>query len=193
VHLNDLVDNASAFNEELEVNVELKDLIKEAITMNTDARIEIGEDHDETYKYLPKGQALEVGMIDFLLENGEDVQGLFVKRNNNCVKLIQFPFDQDLKRKTVVRNNATNAETVRVYVKGAPEEVIPLCKMTVDIDVRRCDFNQGDQEEILQLISDEIAAKRQKPLSYAFKEIDKKHLEDLMKSNAIRNEDEIFR
>jgi Ca2+ transporting ATPase len=194
VHYNDLVENASAFNEELEVNVELKDLIKEAITMNTDARIEIGEDHDETYKYLPKGQALEVGMIDFLLENGEDVQSLFVKRNNNCVKLIQFPFDQELKRKTVVRNNATNPDTVRVYVKGAPEEVIPLCTMTVDVDVRRCEFEQGDQADILQLISDEIAAKGHKPLSYAFKEIDKGRLQSLMDRNAAeRDEDDSFR
>ena len=32
-------------------------------------------------------------MIDFLLENGEDVQSLFVKRNVNCAKIIQFPFD----------------------------------------------------------------------------------------------------
>ena len=55
VHENDPVEAPSAFNEVLEVNVELKDLIKEAITMNTDARIEIGEDHDEQYKYLPRG------------------------------------------------------------------------------------------------------------------------------------------
>lgn len=55
VHENDPVESPNAFNEGLEINVELKDLIKEAITMNTDARIEIGEDHDELYKYLPKG------------------------------------------------------------------------------------------------------------------------------------------
>lgn len=55
VHENDPVEGPTAFNEILEVNMELKDLIKEAITMNTDARIEIGEDHDGTFKYLPKG------------------------------------------------------------------------------------------------------------------------------------------
>lgn len=51
----------------------MKDLIKEAITMNTDVQIEIGEDDEGNYRYLPKGSAIEVGMIDFLLENGEDV------------------------------------------------------------------------------------------------------------------------
>lgn len=104
--------------------------------MNTDARIEIGEDHDETYKYLAKGQAIEVGMIDFLLENDEDVHSLFVKRNITYGKIIQFPFDQALKRKTVVRNHSMNPNTVRVYVKGAPETVIGLCNSTVEtVDV----------------------------------------------------------
>lgn len=36
----------NGFNDVLEVNVELKDLIKEAITMNTDTRIEIGENDE---------------------------------------------------------------------------------------------------------------------------------------------------
>lgn len=87
------------------MNETVKDLLKESISMNTDVRIEIGEDQDGSYRYQAKGQALEVGMIDFLLENDEDVNSLFVKRNMDCVKLIQFPFDHVLKRKTVVRNN----------------------------------------------------------------------------------------
>ena len=193
VHDNDIIKGPTAFNEDLEINVDLKDLIKEAITMNTDARIEIGEDEDGTYKYLAKGQATEVGMIDFLLENGEDVQSLFVRRNVNCVKLIQFPFDQKLKRKTVVRNNATNSETVRIYVKGAPEAVIPLCNATVDDGIRRVDFLPDDQERVLGLVAEQIAGKGHKPLSYAFKEVDKAHLQDLMEAAGDKDEDEGYR
>lgn len=73
VHDNDHIEGPTVFNELLEIQVELKDLLKEAISMNTDARIEIGEDEDGTYRYMPRGQAIEVGMIDFLIENGEDV------------------------------------------------------------------------------------------------------------------------
>lgn len=94
VHENDALENGAYFNQFLEINIDLKDLIKEAITMNTDVRIEIGEDPiDKKFKYLAKGQPVEVGMIDFLMENGEDVQNLFIKRNVNWIKLIQFPFD----------------------------------------------------------------------------------------------------
>jgi len=81
VYENDGTKLPREFNDSLEVNIELKDMIKEAITMNTDVRIEIGEDDDDVYKYLPRGQSIEVGMIDFMFENGEDVQSLFINRN----------------------------------------------------------------------------------------------------------------
>lgn len=104
----------------------LKDLIKEAIVSNTDVRIEA---NDEILRYEPKGQALEVAMIQFLLDNGEDVQSIFINRNRATPKMLQIPFDQDLKRTVVVRSiyGENSKEFVRVYVKGAPEEVVPLC------------------------------------------------------------------
>jgi magnesium-transporting ATPase (P-type) len=46
-----------------------------------------------------------------------------------------LPFDQDLKRKTVVRADGADAQMCRVYVKGAPEEIIPICTQTLDTDV----------------------------------------------------------
>lgn len=69
-----MIDGSDYFNEGLDMSPDLKDLIKEAIVNNTDVLFEIGEDELGVYRYLAKGQAIEVGMIDFLLENGEDVQ-----------------------------------------------------------------------------------------------------------------------
>lgn len=88
VHENDIIDHPDFFNNELEATTDMKDLIKETIAMNNDSRIEIGQDEDDSYRYIPKGQPIEVGMIDFLIENNEDVQGFFVKRNYNCEKLM---------------------------------------------------------------------------------------------------------
>ena len=53
-----------------QIDERLKDLIKEAIVSNTDVRIEA---NDEEIKYEPKGEAIEVGMIEFLMDNDEDV------------------------------------------------------------------------------------------------------------------------
>lgn len=68
----------------------MKDLIKEAIVSNTDVRIEA---NDEEYKYEPRGQALEVGMIQFLMDNQEDVQNIFINRNRATPKIVQLPFE----------------------------------------------------------------------------------------------------
>lgn len=44
----------------------MKDLVTEAIIANTDVRFEANE---EKLSYEPQGQALEVAMIKFLLDN----------------------------------------------------------------------------------------------------------------------------
>lgn len=50
-------------------------------------------------------------------------------RNNedDTLKVAHLPFDQALKRKVVVRNVPDDEYVGRVYVQGAPEEVIRLC------------------------------------------------------------------
>jgi len=82
--------------------------------------------------YEPKGQPIEVGMIQFLIDNEEDVQNIFINRNRYTPKIVQLPFDQALKRKIVVRQINGNPEYVRVYVKGAPELIVPMCEETLN-------------------------------------------------------------
>ena len=73
-----------AFETKLEIQAELKQLIKECIISNTDVRIET---NDREFKYEPKGQALEVGLIQFLLDNEDDIQNNFIHRNINAPKI----------------------------------------------------------------------------------------------------------
>lgn len=97
----------------------LKDRIYEHILNNTDVRIEM---NDEEFKYEPKGQALEVGMIRFLIDNDIDVPQRFIQRNKNARKVVQFPFAQELRRMTTVR--VYNDQYYCIYTKGAPEYLI---------------------------------------------------------------------
>jgi magnesium-transporting ATPase (P-type) len=66
------------FKQKLEISSMWKDLIKEAIIGNTDVRIEV---NDQECTYEPCGSAIEVGMIKFIIDNEEDVQMKFIKRN----------------------------------------------------------------------------------------------------------------
>jgi len=88
------------FASKLDISQELKEVIVENIVYNTDVRIEICE---AEHKFKPSGQPLEVGLIQFLFDNRENVNDMFINRNRSSPKIVQFPFDQFLKRKVVVR------------------------------------------------------------------------------------------
>lgn len=63
-------DHPEFFNKQLEIQQELKEIIKECLISNTDVRIETD---DKECRYVPRGQALEVGLIQFLMDNQEDI------------------------------------------------------------------------------------------------------------------------
>lgn len=143
------------FNMGLEIPTELKEIIKECIISNTDVRIEC---NDEECKYEPAGQPLEVGLIQFLIDNEEDIQTAFLNRNKFQPKLTQLPFDQLLKRKVVVRQVNGNPERVRVYVKGAPEYIFSLTNTTLSMNLGMEPFTEEDQTHILdKIVSEEMA------------------------------------
>jgi len=74
---------------------------------------------------------------------------------------------------------------VRVYVKGAPEEVIPLCDRTLDVNIQTKKFTQDDKDALLiehDMSSQNIntmASEGLKVLTYAFKEIPMEELKSL--------------
>ena len=99
-----------SFVTRLEVSQDIINIMIEAMIANSDVRIEIAErrvedvDNYETeFVYEPCGQELEVALIKFLYDSNLDVQQRFIRRNRRSPKLAQLPFDQILKRKTVVR------------------------------------------------------------------------------------------
>lgn len=61
-------------------NAEIKSLIIETIRANSDVRMEVdeGDTQSGTAHYVAVGQALEVAMINFLLENGQDCHNDFI-------------------------------------------------------------------------------------------------------------------
>lgn len=76
-------------------------------------------------------------------------------------------------RKVVVRRVANDETQVRIYVKGAPEYVVPLCTETFDQHMQqKKDFDQSDLEKVLlDVVSGQMARDGLKPLSYAYKDI----------------------
>lgn len=80
----------------------------------------------------------------------------------------------------MVRRDAEQAEVCRIYVKGAPEEVLPLCSQTLSLDVQPVELPEDAREAILQTVEERIARKGQKPLSYAVRLISSEELQSAL-------------
>lgn len=90
------------FIDELKIRKELKELIVNSIIGNCDITLAIDE---ETLKYVPEGNILEVAMINFLIENEIDVPEKIITRNRTAKKLSSIPFDQNKKLMVYVRSD----------------------------------------------------------------------------------------
>ena len=125
-----------------------------------------------------------------MLDNDEDVQQQFIHRNINSSVFACLPFDQQLKRKTFIRKVDGQSDVVRIYVKGAPEWVIPLCTQTFDAQMNSKEFNETEQNNILQhIVSQEMAMQGLKVISYAYKEITMDSFNQLMSTMHVESDE----
>jgi len=104
------------------------DLIKESILYNSEVRIEINEDAF----YVPVGNGTEVGLAKFLQDAEIPVHDLIKKKLGNIETTI--PFSTIRKRSVVAVRHPDMEDIVRVFVKGAPEYIVPKCTKTFGVD-----------------------------------------------------------
>lgn len=93
-----------------------------------------------------------------------------------------LPFNQALKRKVVIRRHVSDQSLCRVYVQGAPEEIIKLCNFTLNEREEPQPFGQDDKNLLLGTVSEMAASSEKQPgdsefsaglkvFSYAFKDM----------------------
>lgn len=70
--------NPEFFREGSGLNEDIKNKIVESIISNTDVRMEASE---KNLQYFPKGSAIEEALVQFLIDNGENMQIRFQHRN----------------------------------------------------------------------------------------------------------------
>lgn len=148
----------------------------------------VESNEDGSYCYEPRGQEIEVALIKFLIDNKKDIHSEFINRNTNSPKLCQLPFDQNLKRKSIIRQIPGDPENVRIYVKGAPEYIFQLSNETLDDHFQKMDFTDAMKDDILNnKISEQMASKGLKVLSYAFKDMPLKKLNEMMHTHNLES------
>jgi len=121
-----------------------QELVKDAIIMNSDARIEMGDEAT----YVPVGQGTEVAMLTFLQDNEQPVHQLVKDRKLGRV-LFTFPHSSVRARMTTVVELPEDPETVRIVVKGAPEILINKCSRTFTSEGSIDALEEGEKEIIV--------------------------------------------
>jgi len=95
-----------------------------------------------------------------------------------------------LKRKTVIRQIPGDPEKVRVYVKGAPEYIFQLSNETLDDHYQKTEFNDHRKDDILNnTIAHYMAATGLKVISFAFKDMPLKKLNEMMHTYSLESDD----
>ena len=80
--------------------------------------------------YLPVGNGTEVSLLKWLQKAEIAIHEKMATKSGNVVA--QVPFNSKLKRSIIAVKHPELQDTVRVYVKGAPEIVVNACKNTYD-------------------------------------------------------------
>jgi magnesium-transporting ATPase (P-type) len=77
--------------------------------------------------YVPQGNGTEIGMVKFLSDNEISVQDLFTYKQRHSIVETNIPFGPIRKRQVVAVRTSKDSDYVRVIVKGAPENILPMC------------------------------------------------------------------
>jgi len=144
--------------------------IAECIAFNTDAYLTTS---DEKFEYSPHGGPVDKALLWWLLRERLPVEQLFIKRERECRRVAFVPFSADRRRMTVAYELQDGETKVRVVVKGAPEDLIPLCVSQKTSQNERIEFEGHGREgkEYLEKVVSHMASDGYSPICICYKDI----------------------
>ena len=81
---------------------------------------------NENSFYVPVGNGTEVSLIKWLQDAEVPVHEIIKMKAGNVAHSI--PFDSRLRKSVIAVKHPKLVDTVRVYFKGAAEEIVPQCR-----------------------------------------------------------------
>lgn len=126
-----------------------------------------------------KGNATEVGMINYLLRSGNNVDALIDAKNKPDHNVFSIDFTSDRKMgTTVVKTMATR----RVFVKGAPDFVILKCSNVLAKEGPVA-FSEEQKTKVLKEVCKQFSDQSLRSLLLAYKDIPDSEWETLSQAN----------
>lgn len=147
------------------INAEVLQLIKESIIYNNQCHIEM----NENAFYIPVGNGTEVSLLKWLQRAEIPVHALI--KNKETQQRATLPFNSDEKFSVTAMEFDGK---VRVYVKGAPEEVIKKCSKKFSRDGSEVELEDSDVRYILNDMSANTFCKKEglRVIAFSYFDID---------------------
>ena len=182
------------FNCDLDPDI-LNKLI-ESVVFNAQAHIEMNENSF----YVPVGNGTDVSLIKWLQAAEVPVHDCL---NGRGPVLAQVPFNSTLKRSIIAVQHTELHDTVRVYVKGAPEKVIANCRSHYVSrpaqhasgekyqQAARVALSEGEKGNILKtLVSEKMTRDGLRAIAFSFCDMTLNNFQNLMNSMSGEIDDE---
>jgi len=141
-------------------------MLKESILWNTEAHIEINENSF----YQPVGNGTECSLISWLQDAEIDAQKFMLKKEGKV--RAQIGFDTKRKRSIIAVQHPGMEDTVRVYIKGAPELVLENCASCFDERNQKKAFDGNTSKEYVldNIMKQTMTSKGFRAIAFSFKD-----------------------
>lgn len=142
------------------------EMLKESILWNTEAHIEINENSF----YQPVGNGTECSLISWLQDAEIDAQKFMLKKEGKV--RAQIGFDTKRKRSIIAVQHPGMEDTVRVYIKGAPELVLENCASCFDERNQKKAFDGNTSKEYVldNIMKQTMTSKGFRAIAFSFKD-----------------------
>jgi magnesium-transporting ATPase (P-type) len=133
---------------------------------------------DDKAFYVPVGNPTEVGLIKFLQDAEIPVHDIVRQKLGRIEAVV--PFSTIRKRSVTAVRHPLKDDTVRIYVKGAPEFIVPKCSRTFEVDGRVVPMTDEQLNYILQdILHQKFTTQGLRCLAFAYKDISIAQFEDM--------------
>lgn len=165
------------------------DKIKESIVYNSQSYIEM----DENSFYVPVGNGTEVSLIKWLQAAEIPVHDIMATKEQTGRVCAQVPFNSNLKRSIIAVEHPLLQDTVRIYVKGAPEIVVANAQNHYDKDGNKVPFRQDEKDTLFRLMEEKMTTNSLRTLAFSYRDMSINDFQSMMSqmSGDIDSEDEI--
>lgn len=144
---------------------EFVSLIRDAIIYNCESRIEV---NDES-KYEPTGNGTECGMLKMLQDCDFDLNKHFLEKEGRVLTFIPH---NSYEKRSIAACLLPDDQTVRIFVKGAPEILVQKCSKTYNTDSKVVFLNEDELNYVTNNIMDrQMCPKGLRTLLYCYKDL----------------------